>query len=425
MFAIHHTDSPEFETHLQSLSSRGDLDLERVEPAVREILSQVQAEGDRAIFSLAERFEGRRPTSIALPHAVWSARAKDVSSHARDILSRAAERIFAYHQHQKEPGFQYEEDGILLGQRVRPVASAGVYAPGGKARYPSTVLMTAIPASVAGVTRIVLASPDPTPDVLFAAKLSGVHEVIDAGGAQAIAALAYGTETIAAVDKIVGPGNIYVACAKRLVFGKVDIDSIAGPSEILVIADDDADPALVAADLLSQAEHDEDAYPLLITFSKEFAQIVAEHITQQLSSLPRQKIAQTSLQNRGHCFVARDGTHAAYIATSLAPEHLQLSVRNPSKLFDQISSVGAVFLGDHTPEAAGDYLAGPSHVLPTGGAARFASPLGVYDFLQRTSIIQYSDASIKKHADLIESFARLEGLEGHARAVALRRNSKG
>ncbi|HJL29979.1 MAG TPA: histidinol dehydrogenase, partial [Polyangiaceae bacterium LLY-WYZ-15_(1-7)] len=336
-------------------------------------------------------------------------------------LAAAAERIRRYHEHQREPGFRYEEEGVELGQRVLPVKAAGVYAPGGKARYPSTVLMTAVPAAVAGVPRIVLATPRPTPEILAAAEVAGVTEVIDAGGAQAIGALAYGTASVGRVDKIVGPGNLYVACAKRLVFGLVDIDSIAGPSEILVVADDAADPEVVAADLLSQAEHDEDAYPLLVTLSRAQAEAVDAAVARQLADLPREAIARQSVEDNGHCFVVEDRAEAARVADALAAEHLNLSVEDPDAMLEGIGAVGAAFLGYHTPEAAGDYAAGPSHVLPTGGAARFASPLGVYDFVVRTSLIRYSKEAIRAQADLLEGLARLEGLEAHARAVKARR----
>jgi histidinol dehydrogenase len=281
--------------------------------------------------------------------------------------------------------------------------------------------MTAIPATVAGVARIVLITPNPTPEILAAADVAGVTEVVDAGGAQAIAAVAYGTESIARVDKVVGPGNIYVACAKRLVFGVVDIDSIAGPSEILVVADDGADPEIVAADLLSQAEHDEAAYPLLVTLSRRQADDVSASLRRQLATLPRRAIAEESVGRNGYCFVAGDLEEAARAATILAAEHLSLSVADPEALLPSIGAAGAIFLGYHTPEAAGDYAAGPSHVLPTGGAVRFASPLGVYDFVVRSSLIRYSKAAIGEQADLLEQLARLEGLEAHARAVTLRR----
>jgi len=421
MLRIHERGTTDYDETLAALSRRGDADLERVEPEVRAILDSVRKRGDEACVELTERFEGRVPAPIRLDDRTWRAAADAAPTELRRILSEAADRIRRYHEHQRDDGFDYEEGGVTLGQRVRPVRAAGVYAPGGKARYPSTVLMTAVPAAVAGVPRIVLATPRPTEEILAAAQISGVTEVIDLGGAQAIGALAYGTESVTRVDKIVGPGNIYVACAKRLVFGVVDIDSIAGPSEILVVADDRAAPHVVAADLLSQAEHDEDAYPLLVTLSRKAADDIAAEVEKQLASLPREPIARVSVSTKGHCFVAQDLDEAARVANALAAEHLALAVREPEALFDRIDAAGAVFLGDHTPEAAGDYAAGPSHVLPTGGAARFASPLGVYDFVVRSSMIRYSKEAIRKQADLLEALARLEGLEAHARAVEARR----
>ena len=421
MFAIHDRGTDAYDRALGALAHRGDADLERVEPAVREILRAVRERGDEAVLELTERFEQRRPSAVVLPDAVWRAEAAKAPAEVREALGAAAERIRRYHLHQREPGFVYEEDGVRLGQRVRPVKAAGVYAPGGKARYPSSVLMTAVPASVAGVPRIVLATPRPTPEVLAAAEIAGVTEVIDAGGAQAIGALAYGTRTVRRVDKIVGPGNIYVACAKRLVFGIVDIDGIAGPSEILVVADDEASPEVVAADLLSQAEHDEDAYALLVTLSRAQAEAVQAALERQLADLPRRAVAEASVRDNAACFVVGDLEEAARVADALAAEHLSLQVREPEALLEHIGAAGAAFLGDHTPEAAGDYAAGPSHVLPTGGAARFTSPLGVYDFVVRTSLIRYQPEAIARQADLLESLARLEGLEAHARAVSIRR----
>lgn len=421
MFPIYERGTSEYDDALLQLSRRGDADLARVEPDVRAILDDVRDRGDEAVLALTERFEGRRPPRVVVPEAEWRREAASVAPEIRDALAQAAERVRRYHARQRDPGFLYEEDGIRLGQRVRPVSAAGVYAPGGKARYPSSVLMTAIPAAVAGVPRIVLATPRPTKEVLAAAELAGVTEVIDAGGAQAIGALAYGTASVRRVDKIVGPGNIYVACAKRLVFGIVDIDGIAGPSEILVIADDGADPEVVAADLLSQAEHDEDAYALLVTVSRKQAEQVASALRRQLAELPRRAVAEASVRDHAACFIAGDLDEAARVADSLAAEHLALAVRDPDALFARIGAAGAVFLGDHTPEAAGDYAAGPSHVLPTGGAARFSSPLGVYDFIVRTSVIGYQREAIRAQADLLERLARLEGLEAHARAVAIRR----
>jgi len=421
MLTIHERGQADYEEALRELRHRGDDDLARVEAVVREILDAVRERGDEAVLDYTERFDGRRPASLVLDREAWLAEAAKAEPEVRAALSAAAERIRRYHERQRDPGFRYEEEGIELGQRVRPVAAAAVYAPGGKARYPSSVLMTAVPATVAGVKRIVLVTPHPTPEILAAAEVSGVTEVIDAGGAQAIAAVAYGTETISRVDKVVGPGNVYVACAKRLVFGSVDIDSIAGPSEILVVADEGAEPEVVSADLLSQAEHDEAAYPLLVTLSRAKAEAVDAALEKQLSALPREAIARRSVERNGHAFVTGDLREAGRVATELAAEHLSLSVENPDTLLDQIGAAGAVFLGYHTPEAAGDYAAGPSHVLPTGGAVRFASPLGVYDFVVRSSLIRYSPSAIEAQGDLLEGLARLEGLEAHARAVAIRR----
>ncbi|MGF1469080.1 MAG: histidinol dehydrogenase [Sandaracinaceae bacterium] len=422
MLPIHRAGTEGYERALQALSRRGEADLERVEPEVRPILRAVRERGDDAVRELTARFEGGRAlASVRLEDADWRARAATVPAATRQALAEAADRIRRYHGHQLDRGFRYEEDGVELGQRVLPVRAAGVYAPGGKARYPSSVLMSVVPAQVAGVRRIVLASPDPTPAILAAAEVAGATEVVDAGGAQAIAALAYGTASVEPVDKIVGPGNLYVACAKRLVFGRVDIDSIAGPSEILVVADDEAEPAYVAADLLSQAEHDEDAYALLVTVSEAMAERVVAELAEQLADLPRRRIAEASLTTRGAVFVAGDLGEAGRVADRLAPEHLSLAVREPEALLDRIGAAGAAFLGDHTPETAGDYAAGPSHVLPTGGAARFSSPLGVYDFVVRTSVIRYRAEALQRQASLLTDLARLEGLEAHARAVEVRR----
>jgi histidinol dehydrogenase len=409
-----------YDRALASLAHRGDADLARVEPEVRAILEAVRARGDAALHELTERFEKRRASPLVWSRDAIVEGAKEFSGEGTAMLRAAADRIRRYHERQLDAGFRYEEEGIVLGQRVRPARAAGVYAPGGKARYPSSVLMTAVPAVVAGVPRVVLATPRPTPEILAAAAISGVHELLDAGGAQAIAALAYGTGSVARVDKIVGPGNLYVACAKRLVFGTVDIDGIAGPSEILVVADDDADPRVVAADLLSQAEHDEDAYALLVTTSDAQARAVSDELARQLETLPRRAVAEASVRDHGLCFVAGDLAEAARVADQLAAEHLSLQVREPERMLESIGAAGAAFLGDFTPEAAGDYAAGPSHVLPTGGAARFSSPLGVYDFVVRTSIIGYSRDAIARQTALLAGLARMEGLEAHARAVESR-----
>ncbi len=409
-----------YDSALKALERRGDQDLAKVEAPVRTILDDVKNRGDTALRELVQRFESRSIGEVVWDRAAIAKGAAELDRKTYARLVEAAERIRRYHERQVDRGFRYEEDGIVLGQRVRAVKAAGVYAPGGKARYPSSVLMSAIPAAVAGVPRIVLATPRPTPEILAAAEISGVTELVDAGGAQAIAALAYGTESVRRVDKIVGPGNLYVACAKRLVFGTVDIDGIAGPSEILVVADDQADPRVVAADLLSQAEHDEEAYALLVTTSEAMAKKIAEEVEAQLAKLPRREIAEASIRGHALALVAGDLAEAARVADVLAAEHLSLQVREPEAMLEHVGAAGAAFLGDHTPEAAGDYAAGPSHVLPTGGAARFHSPLGVYDFVVRTSLVRYSKEAIRAQRGLLTELARLEGLEAHARAVEAR-----
>ncbi len=351
-------------------------------------------------------------------------------SELAQALTVAAARIRRYHEHQKKQlaTFEYIEEGVTLSSRVTAVQRAGIYAPGGKACYPSSVLMCAVPAQVAGVHEIYLASPDTSVEVRAACHLAGVTALIDFGGAQAIAAMAYGTETIPAVDKIVGPGNIYVAAAKRLVFGQVDIDSIAGPSEILVLADDTANPEVVAADLLSQAEHDEDAYALLITVGPEMARAVDAAVRRQLATLPeldargrkRRAIAEESIERHGTALVVSSVERLIELSNVLAAEHVSVQMRDARGVADRITRAGALFVGHNTPEAAGDYLAGPSHVLPTGGAARYGAPLGVYDFVSRSSLISYELEALAQQADHITTFARAEGLEAHARAVEVR-----
>jgi histidinol dehydrogenase len=412
----------DFEAALARLEFRGDSDFARVEPAVREILAAVRAEGDAAVQRYNERFGRRAPQLVAREYPGAAALAR-LPADVRGAMELAASRVRAFHMHERDAGFRYEEAGITLGVRVLPVARAGVYAPGGKARYPSSVIMSAVPAHVAGVREIILATPlsgDASDDPIYAAAhLSGVATIVDAGGAQAIAGLAYGTESIPRVAKIVGPGNLYVACAKRLVFGVVDIDGIAGPSEIIVVADDEADPRLIAADLLSQAEHDEAAYPLLVCSSDLMAGAVRRELELQLETLPKAAIARAALAN-GAAFVAYSRELMASVADRLAGEHLALHVQDPEAMLAHIPQAGAAFLGSMTPEAMGDYLAGPSHVLPTGGAVRFGSPLGVYDFVTRTSLIRYSAEALARHEHAVCAFARVEGLEAHARAVEAR-----
>jgi len=423
MLAIVRHDSSAFEPTLRALEGRGAMDLGAVEGAVRTILDDVRSRGDDAVLDACERFERRRPSPL-LKSIDGAAALARMPKPAREALELAASRIRSFHEHQLDSGFRYQDGGATLGTRVRPLRRAGVYAPGGKARYPSSVLMAAVPARVAGVRDVIVATPlsgDGSDDaVLAAAHLAGVDRILDAGGAQAIAALAYGTQTIPAVDIVVGPGNLYVACAKRLVSGHVRIDGIAGPSEILVVADETASAHLVAADLLSQAEHDEAAYPLLVTDDESLAKNVVEEVERQLATLPRLAIARASVDHQGRVLIVRDRAQLAEVADRIAAEHVALHVRDPEDMLDEIPSAGAVFLGESTPEAVGDYVAGPSHVLPTGGAVRFGAPLGVYDFVARTSIIRYDAATLSAHSDAICALARLEGLEAHARAVEAR-----
>lgn len=428
LFRAYVDGTPEAREALARLCARGESDFTRVEADVRAILVAVRDGGDDAVLSFAERFDRRRPSPLLRRDFPGAAALARLPAEARAALEASAARIRVFHERQRAheaKTFSFiDEDGCELGTRVLPVARAGVYAPGGKARYPSSVLMSAIPASVAGVAEIFLATPlagDASDDPIYAAAhLSGVTAILDAGGAHAIAALAYGTESVRRVDKIVGPGNLYVACAKRLVYGAVDIDGVAGPSEILVVADDSADPRVVAVDLLSQAEHDEAAYPLLVCASPTFADAVTRELETALASLPRAATARASVEANGVAFVTAGHVRMAEIADAIAAEHVSLQVEDPAEMASRIRSAGAIFLGGATPEAAGDYLAGPSHVLPTGGSVRFGSPLGVHDFVTRSSMLRYSLSGLRRQAGAITAFARLEGLEGHARAVEVR-----
>lgn len=415
-------DSEGFEPALRKLMRRGDGDLGGVEAAVRTIVDAVKNQGDSALTRFVEQFEKRRSTQFFVRDYRGQQALDQLTLAVRSALELSVERIRRYHEQQWHHlgGFVADADGISLASRITPLERVGVYAPGGKAFYPSSVLMCAIPAQVAGVSEIYLACPQVDTTVRAAAHLSGVTGLVEAGGAHAVAALAYGTETVPRVDKIVGPGNLYVTAAKRLVYGDVDIDGLAGPSEILVVADETADPVIVAADLLSQAEHDEAAYPLLVTTSQALLDQVEKALAEQLSDLPRRAIAETSIRTRGLALVVRNREALATVANQLAAEHVAIQTRDPEDLASSIKRAGALFVGTATPEAAGDYLAGPSHVLPTGGAARFGSPLGVYDFVSRSSVIRYTDAALRAQAGSIAAFARAEGLEAHARAVETR-----
>ena len=412
--------NPDYQPVLEALSRRSASVAPAIELSAREVIAAVRARGDAAIRELTARFEGRHLDSLELDRASWRAQAATVAAPIRAALERAAERITAFHQRERYPSFELESGGARVGSRVDPLRRVGVYTPGGTARYPSTVLMAAIPARVAGVGEILMTTPGPSPETLAAAEIAGVHRVFVIGGAQAVAALAYGTESVPRVDKIVGPGNAYVAAAKRLVFGDVGIDSIAGPTEVVIIADDSAQPAWIAADLLAQAEHDALAVPILIAIGREVGDRIAAQVTQQVARLPRREIAERSLRDFGVVVVVDGPTEAIRVMNLLAPEHAELAVRGARAMADAILTAGAIFVGVHTPEPVGDYFAGPSHVLPTGGSARFASPLGVGDFVKRTSIIEYDAAALMAQGDDIERLAEVEGLSGHARAVTVR-----
>jgi histidinol dehydrogenase len=397
--------------------------------AVEEIVGDVRARGDVALLEYTARLDGfRAPTvaALALAPADFEAGERAVDPAVRAALAYAAERIERYHAAALPKSWRLtDEHGSILGQEVRPLDRVGVYIPGGRAAYPSTVLMTALPARVAGVREIVLVTP-PGPDggvppaVLAAARVAGVTEGWRLGGAQAVAALAYGTSTIRRVDKIVGPGNLYVALAKARVFGDVGIDMVAGPSEVVVIADRAADPAWIAADLLAQAEHDPMARALLITDAVELAPRVEAALGAQLERLPRRSIASESLARNGAVILVADLEAAVDVANRLAPEHLELMVAVPSALLPRVRHAGAIFLGAHTPEVVGDYVAGPNHVLPTAGTARFASPLGIEDYVKRSSVIEYSPTGLAAALPHLGALARVEGLAGHGYAAELR-----
>lgn len=426
------TTDPTYQRRLRQLLTRGETAGAEVETRVRDILQQVKKTGDRALCAYTKQFDRVHLTPATLP--VTKAEMVDALEHLpraeRTALQTAAKRIATFHKKQQQHSWSYRDPlGVTLGQRITPLERAGVYVPGGKAAYPSSVLMNVIPAKVAGVKEIIVVSPPSPqgyhpkgyhPGILAAAALAGADAFFRVGGAQAVAALAYGTKTIPRVDKIVGPGNIYVATAKRLVFGQVDIDMVAGPSEILVIADDSASPDYVAADMLSQAEHDELAAPLCLTTSEKLATAVVQALTEQLKTLSRRAIAQASLKRYGAVIIARDRAEMVALANALAPEHLELAVENPRSWLKDIHHTGAIFLGHWSTEPFGDYMAGPNHVLPTGGTARFSSPLGVYDFLKRTSVIEASPRAMAVLGPQIVRLAEMEGLEAHARAVQYR-----
>jgi histidinol dehydrogenase len=398
---------------------------------VAEIVDGVRAGGDEALIHYTKKFDGvsLQPGELRVDTDSIRSTARRADSRAVEAFREAIQNIRAFHERQRESGWEMTtEDGVQVGQRILPVASAGLYVPGGRAAYPSSVAMNAVPAQVAGVRRIAIATPPGTleraPAVAAVINELGIGEVYRVGGAQAIAALAFGTESIPRVDKIVGPGNIYVAIAKKLVYGSVGIDSIAGPTEVVVLADDSADARYVAADLLAQAEHDKEASAICITASLNLAREISREVERQIESLERREIAQASIEAYGAIFVVESLEDGCDLANRIAPEHLELMTEDNDRAAEMIENAGAIFFGAWSAEPVGDYLAGPNHVLPTVGTARFSSPLGVYDFLKRQSVIRYNREAIEKHADAIAAMADAEGLTAHKRAVLIRMDDK-
>ncbi len=423
---------PDFATELDRLLAFEATQDEAIERTVAAILADVKARGDAAVIEYTRRFDGLQAPSMAaleIPQPALQAALAELPGEQREALQAAASRVRSYHQRQTVHSWQYEEDGegtrgTMLGQKITPLDRVGLYVPGGKASYPSSVLMNAIPARVAGVGELIMVVPTPGGEqnrlVLAAAALAGVDRVFTIGGAQAVAALAYGTQTVPQVDKIVGPGNAYVAAAKRRVFGVVGIDMVAGPSEILVICDGHTDPEWVAMDLFSQAEHDELAQSLLLCPDAAYIERVAAALEKLLPSMPRQQVIRAALENRGALIQVRDLDEACRIANRIAPEHLELSIEDADAWVDKIDHAGAIFIGRYTSESLGDYCAGPNHVLPTSGSARFSSPLGVYDFQKRTSLIRVSQAASKTLGRIAATLAYGEGLPAHARSAEYR-----
>jgi histidinol dehydrogenase len=421
----------EFERNFAAILARGEESSREVEQVVLDIIADVRRRGDAALLDYTGRFDRLEAASVAelevtdeeLDYAFARVAPDDVAA-----LKLAVERVARFHEKQKqETWLSTDEPDIMLGQMVTPLERVGIYVPGGKASYPSSVIMNAVPAKVAGVSEVIMVAPTPggeiNPHVLVAARLSGVDRIFRLGGAQAVAALAYGTNTVPRVDKVTGPGNIYVATAKKLVFGQVGIDMIAGPSEILIINDGSGTPAHLAADLLSQAEHDELASAILITTDREFGTRVAAEVERQLGTLARESIARRSWETYGAVIVAGGLDDAVAFANRIAPEHLELAVADPFAILTKIRNAGAIFLGHYTPEAAGDYLAGPNHTLPTGGTARFFSPLSVDDFVKKSSLVYFSPEGLHRLGPQIVRIAGLEGLEAHGRSVSIRLDS--
>ena len=433
MASINRLDSSatDFQADLRRLLAFDASQDESIEQATAGILNRVRSEGDSALLEFTQRFDRVQADSVAaleIPRAEWLAALNGLPSDQREALEAAADRVRRYHEHQRAKSWSYtEEDGTELGQKITPLDRVGLYVPGGKAAYPSSVLMNAIPAKVAGVPEVIMVTPTPdgvrNPIVLAAAAISGVDRVWAIGGAQAVGAVSYGTETISAVDKIVGPGNAYVAAAKRRVFGVVGIDMVAGPSEILVICDGSTPADWVAMDLFSQAEHDELAQAILLCPDADYIDAVQEAIDRLLPTMPRSEILRSSLANRGALIKVRDLSEACDIANQIAPEHLEISTKDPERWADRIRHAGAIFLGPYTSESLGDYCAGPNHVLPTARTARFSSPLGVYDFQKRSSVIKVSRQGAQTLGRIASVLARGEGLPAHAASAEYRLES--
>jgi histidinol dehydrogenase len=425
------TTDTRFEETFRRIAGRGRIFDPGVWQDVRIIVEDVAGRGDEALFDYTRRFDQTilDASSVEASADEWEEAMARVSEKDMAVLQLSCRRIETFHLQQTVAGWNAgEEEGVEMGQRILPLERIGIYAPGGLAAYPSTVLMASIPARIAGVRDIIVVSPAKGgvlhPLIAAAARLGGATRIFKIGGAQAIAALAYGTQSVPRVDKIVGPGNAYVATAKRMVFGVTDIDMIAGPSEVVIIADQTAEATCIAADLLAQAEHDESAAAILLTPDEKLAHRVAMEVGSQLMLLPKQMVAGRSLESYGAIILTGDLDEAVEIANRFAPEHLELMMDNPRRYLEGVRHAGAVFLGGFTPEALGDYLAGPNHILPTGGTARFSSPLGVYDFIKRTSVLSFSESAFKRYAPQAEHFARIEGLEGHARSLAVRQRMK-
>ncbi len=420
--------APDFRQQLDALLAWESVSDDKVNQIVLDVLRNVRERGDAAVLEYTERFDRlklEKGADLEIPRARLQQALDAIAPELREGLEVAAERIRAYHCHQVEESWSYREaDGTLLGQKITPLDRVGLYVPGGKAAYPSSVLMNAIPAKVAGVEELIMVVPAPDGElndmVLAAAAISEVDRVFTVGGAQAVAALAYGTETIPQVDKIVGPGNIFVATAKRYVYGTVGIDMIAGPSEILVVCDGKTDPDWIAMDLFSQAEHDEDAQAILVTPDAAFADAVAASIDKLLPTMPRREIIEKALRDRGAIITVSDMDQAVEMINIIAPEHLELSVDDPEALLPGIRHAGAIFMGRYTAEALGDYCAGPNHVLPTSRTARFSSPLGVYDFVKRSSLIMVSEEGVQTLGRIAATLADGEGLPAHAQSARYR-----